>query len=90
MYHLYLIKCSDATLYAGITTNLTRRIAEHNHSPLGAKYTHARRPVKLVYFKKFKNKSLAAKAEAKIKKLSRAEKLKLCLKKPSSSSSSRC
>ena len=101
MWCLYIIKCADKTLYAGITTNLKRRIAEHNHSPLGAKYTRGRRPVKLVYSKKFKNKpsatllnrdkkngnnknkvvlgkSLAAKAEAKIKKLSRKEKLKLC------------
>ncbi|MFA6304390.1 MAG: GIY-YIG nuclease family protein [Patescibacteria group bacterium] len=81
MYYLYLVKCSDATLYAGITIDLKRRINEHNGSPLGAKYTRGRRPVKLVFFKKYKNKSLATKAESKIKKLSRTEKLKLCIKK---------
>lgn len=77
MYHLYILKCADKTLYTGITTNIKRRVAEHNSSALGAKYTCARRPVKLVYNKKFKNRSLALRAEAKIKKLSRPEKLAL-------------
>lgn len=66
--------------YAGITTDLKRRIEEHNTSPLGAKYTRGRRPVKLVYSKKFKNKSLASIEEARIKKLSRPAKLKLVKK----------
>ena len=77
MYYLYILTCSDKTLYTGITVDLERRIAEHNDSKLGAKYTSARRPVKLVYAKKFKNRSLASKEEARIKKLSREEKLKL-------------
>lgn len=77
MYYLYIIKCADKTLYTGITTDLDRRILEHNSSSLGAKYTHTRRPIKLVYVKKFKNRSSASKAEAKIKKLSRPEKLDL-------------
>lgn len=77
MYYLYILKCSDKTLYTGITVDLKRRIKEHNTSKLGAKYTSARRPVKLVYSKKFANRSKAQKEESKIKKLSRAEKLKL-------------
>ncbi|MFA6428708.1 MAG: GIY-YIG nuclease family protein [Candidatus Buchananbacteria bacterium] len=77
MYYLYLLKCSDQTLYAGITTELKRRIDQHNNSKLGAKYTAYRRPVKLVYSKKFRNRSLATKAESEMKKLSRLEKLKL-------------
>lgn len=77
MYYLYILKCADKTLYTGITVNLKRRVGEHNLSKLGAKYTRARRPVKLVYARKFKNRSLASKAENKIKKLSREEKLKL-------------
>lgn len=77
MYYLYLLKCRDKTFYAGITVDLVRRVKEHNFSKLGAKYTRARRPVKLIYSKKYKNRSLASKAEAKIKKLSRAKKLKL-------------
>jgi putative endonuclease len=64
-------------LYTGIATDLARRLEEHNNSSLGAKYTRGRRPVKLVYSKKFRNRSLASKAEAKIKKLSREEKLAL-------------
>ncbi|MDD4901546.1 MAG: GIY-YIG nuclease family protein [Patescibacteria group bacterium] len=77
MYYLYILKCADQTLYTGITVDLARRVKEHNESKKGAKYTRARRPVKIVYSKKFRNRSAAAKAESKIKKLSRAEKLKL-------------
>lgn len=77
MYYLYLLQCSDSTLYTGITVDLERRVEEHNSSRLGAKYTRARRPVKLVYSKKYRNRSLASKAEARMKKLSREEKLKL-------------
>jgi len=77
MYYVYILRCSDKTLYTGITTNLTRRALEHNSSGLGARYTRTRRPVKLVYSKKFKNRSEAAKEESRIKKLSRAEKLEL-------------
>ena len=77
MYYLYILKCRDETLYTGITVDLERRIKEHNSSKLGSKYTAARRPVKLVYAKKFRNRSLATKAESRIKKLSREEKLKL-------------
>ena len=75
MYHLYILQCADKTLYTGITTDLKRRVGEHNNSKLGARYTASRRPVKLVYSKKFKNRSLASKAEMKIKKLKRVEKL---------------
>mgnify|MGYP001567929681 FL=1 len=75
MYQLYILRCADKTLYTGITVDLIRRIKEHNTSNLGAKYTRARRPVKLIYAKKFRNQSLAAKAESKVKKLSRQEKL---------------
>ena len=75
MYYLYILKCSDNTLYTGITTNLKRRVTEHNSSKLGAKYTCVRRPVKLVYSKKFSNRSIASRVEYRIKKLSRKEKL---------------
>ena len=74
MYFIYILECSDKTLYTGITTNLDRRIKEHNDSKLGAKYTKTRRPVKLVYSKTFKNRSDASKEEARIKKLSRQQK----------------
>ena len=77
MYWVYILKCLDKTLYTGITTGLKRRVGEHNHSSLGAKYTRGRRPVKPVYSRKCRNKALAAKEEARIKKLSRKEKLEL-------------
>ena len=77
MYYVYNLKCADKTLYTGITTDLKRRIVEHNSSKLGAKYTSSRRPVKLIYSKKFKNRSTASKEEARIKKLKRNKKLKL-------------
>lgn len=80
MYHLYILSCSDKTLYTGITTDLERRIVEHNGAKLGAKYTRARRPVKMVYSEKFKNRSAAARQEARIKKLSRTEKLEFIKK----------
>lgn len=75
MYYLYILKCADKTLYTGITTDLKRRVVEHNDSKLGAKYTSARRPVKLIYSKRFKNRSNAAKEEVRIKKLNRIQKL---------------
>lgn len=74
MYHLYILQCADSTLYTGITTDLDRRILEHNTSPRAAKYTRARRPVTLVYSRKYRNRSTASKAEARMKKLSREEK----------------
>ena len=80
MYYLYILKCSDKTFYSGITTDLPRRVKEHNSSKLGAKYTRGRRPVKLVYSRKFRNRSTASRAEAKVKNLSRKEKLKIIKK----------
>lgn len=77
MYYVYILKCSDKTLYTGITTDLKRRIIEHNTSELGAKYTRGRRPVKLVYSKKFRDRSAASKQESKVKKMTREEKLNL-------------
>ncbi len=80
MYTLYIVKCADGTLYTGITTDVLRRLQEHNSSPRGAKYTAARRPVRLSWFKKFRCRSTAARAETRIKKLSRSEKLGLISK----------
>ena len=80
MYYLYILNCADQTLYTGITTDLNRRVTEHNTSNLGAKYTKLRRPVALVYSKKFRNRSNASKEEYRIKQLSRQEKLELISK----------
>ncbi|MCK4875524.1 MAG: GIY-YIG nuclease family protein [Sulfurimonas sp.] len=72
-----MLKCSDDTLYTGITTDLDRRVEEHNTSPKGAKYTRIRRPVELVYSEVTEDKSSASKRELEIKKLSRIQKLEL-------------
>ena len=80
MYYIYILKCADKTLYTGITTDLKRRVTEHNSNKLGARYTSSRRPVKVVFVKKFKNRSVASKEEAQIKKLKRYKKLELIKK----------
>ena len=77
MYYIYIVQCVDESLYTGITTDLKRRIKEHNNSVLGAKYTRNRKPVKLVYAKEFINRSEVSKEELRIKKLSRIKKLEL-------------
>ena len=77
MYYLYILKCADETLYTGITTDLTRRLLEHNNSRRGAKYTAVRRPVTLVYSQEFKDRSAASVAEALMKKRTRSEKLEI-------------
>ncbi|MCK9351400.1 MAG: GIY-YIG nuclease family protein [Candidatus Pacebacteria bacterium] len=76
-YFVYLLKCADGTYYCGITTDLIRRVTEHNTSPKAAKYTRARRPVVLAYSKQYETRSQASKEEARIKKLSRTEKTKI-------------
>ena len=76
-YFLYMLECADGTLYTGITTDLKRRVVEHNVGNVGAKYTRARRPVTLIFSKKFKDRSRASIAEAAMKKLSRIKKLAL-------------
>lgn len=78
-YILYLLRCSDGTLYTGITSDLKRRIHEHNTSDKGAKYTKSRRPCELVYCEQLKNKSTALKREIAIKKLPKAKKETLFL-----------
>lgn len=76
-YTVYILRCSDKTLYTGITTDLQRRLHEHNNSDKGAKYTKLRRPVEVVYSEDLENRSLASKREYEIKKLSREKKLEL-------------
>ena len=77
MFYTYILECADKTLYTGYTNNLEKRLAEHNISKLGAKYTKARRPVILKYQEEFATKSGAMKREIQIKKLTRQEKLEL-------------
>ncbi|NOR57064.1 MAG: GIY-YIG nuclease family protein [Sulfurimonas sp.] len=72
-----MLRCSDDTLYTGVTTDLQRRVNEHNTSNIGAKYTRNRRPVDLIYFENSDDKVDAMRREYAIKQLSRKEKLKL-------------
>lgn len=76
-YAVYLLECADGTLYTGITTDLVRRVEEHNSSPKGARYTKARRPVVLRYAEEGHTRGTALKREYEIKGLSRNEKLSL-------------
>ena len=76
MNYVYILKCSDNTLYTGWTTSLEKRIKVHN-SGKGAKYTRVRLPVEIVYFEEFEDKKEAMRREYAIKQLSRQEKLKL-------------
>ena len=77
IYSVYIVRCKDKTLYTGYTNNLEKRIHDHNFSKIGAKYTRARRPVRLVYSENYRTLSKALKREIAIKKLSRIEKLLL-------------
>jgi putative endonuclease len=74
-YVVYMLECADGTLYTGSTNNIHQRIHLHNTSARGAKYTRVRRPVHLVYLLKCTNISHARKEEARLKRLTRAEKL---------------
>ncbi len=78
--YVYILRCADDTLYTGSTTDIDRRIVEHNTSPRAAKYTRARRPVVLVYQESVKDLSTARSREAEIKQLTRNEKLVLIKK----------
>jgi len=72
---VYYLRCADNSLYAGITTDLTRRLMEHNTcNKLGAKYTRVRRPVCLAYAEHQENRRLASKREYQLKKLSKEKK----------------
>lgn len=77
MNTVYILQCSDGTLYTGSTVDLDKRLHEHNHSKNGAKYTRARRPVRLVYQENCDDISSARSREAEIKRLTRSQKLAL-------------
>lgn len=78
MWIVYILECSDQTLYTGVTTDLERRLAEHNGDLAGgARYTRSRRPVSLLYSEETENRSLASKREHQIKAMSRRQKLAL-------------
>jgi putative endonuclease len=69
-----MLCCADNTFYTGITSDIDRRIVEHNNSTLGARYTRARRPVQLIYQMNCANRGEALREEARIKKMTRKQK----------------
>jgi putative endonuclease len=75
-WYVYMVRCADGTLYTGITTDVSRRVAEHN-GPKAAKYTRSRQPVVLVHQKPLPTRSVALIEEAALKKVTRASKLRL-------------
>lgn len=78
MHYIYLVRCSDDSLYCGWTTDLKRRIDAHNgHIPGGAKYTRGRRPVTLAYAESFHQKQEAQRREYAIKRMTKTKKLRL-------------
>jgi putative endonuclease len=74
---VYIVRCADNSLYTGITTDLERRLFEHNNAKNGAKYTRPRRPVTLVYQEMADSRSQASKREREIKNLTQQQKLLL-------------
>jgi putative endonuclease len=77
-YSLYIVCCADGTLYTGIAVDVARRVLQHNGGKRnGARYTAARRPVRLVYQAAFPTRSAASVEEARIKRLTRSEKQRL-------------
>lgn len=74
-WYVYMVRCADNSLYTGIATDVERRLQEHNNSEtLGAKYTRARRPVRLVYQEEVSSRSAASKREYAVRKLVKRDK----------------
>lgn len=72
-WYVYILQCNDNSFYTGITNNLSQRLDEHN-SGKGARYTRFKRPVKLIYKKRYPDKSSATRREIEIKGMSRVKK----------------
>lgn len=76
MYYVYILRCTDGSLYCGYTTDVEKRFEKHK-SGKGAKYTKSHPPLEVVYKEEFENKSDALKRECEIKSMTRAQKEKL-------------
>lgn len=76
-YFVYILECADGSYYVGITNDLEKRLKAHNETPVGAKYTRSRRPVKLVFQEEYPSKSEALRREAEIKNWKRTDKQSL-------------
>ena len=78
-WYVYIVECVDGTLYTGVTTDVKRRLHEHNFTKKGAKYTASRRPVELVACKPIKSKKAAYRLEYQVKKKRKTEKIRFLL-----------
>ena len=76
-FYVYIVECADGTLYTGWTNDVEKRINEHNGGRSGAKYTRSRRPVRLLFVKECLSLSDALKEEARIKRMSKAQKIQM-------------
>ena len=73
-WFIYMLRCSDNSLYTGVTTDVERRVIEHNAKKSVTKYTRVRQPVEVAYQEKAESRSAACKREAQLKKLTKKEK----------------
>ena len=79
-WFVYLLRCADNSLYAGITTDIERRIHQHNHcNKTGAKYTRVRRPVSLAYSEPSQDRKTASQREYQLKQLKKKQKEQLVI-----------
>ena len=78
--YVYILRCSDGTLYTGWTNDLEKRLAAHN-AGTASKYTRSKRPVEMLWHETCSGKTEALRREAEIKKFSRSEKLRLISQK---------
>ncbi len=76
-WHVYILRCADGTLYTGITTDIERRLKEHNSSDRGARYTRSRRPVRLAWSEEAASHAAASRREYDIRKMNRHGKQEL-------------
>jgi len=73
-FSVYVVQCSDGSFYTGISTDVSRRIIEHERTTKGAKYLRGKGPLKIIFERAIGDRSLALRVEAKIKKLSHPDK----------------
>ena len=76
-WFIYMVRCADDSLYTGITTDVARRLREHNETARGARYTRSRRPVTLVWQEESQNRATACRREYEVRNLDRLKKLSL-------------
>jgi putative endonuclease len=81
VFYVYIVECSDGTFYTGFTSNVKRRIFQHNNNRYGAKSLRGKRPVKIIYSEKLNSKSIAMRREREIKGWNRKKKLNLIYSK---------